>query len=250
MPPWSLALRHYLCLGRAHFERKYGRRRYDPAELAEGWHRWRLGQSPEGLRFPSDRDLRTYVSDQQLDASSPRTRHLPRRRRVDPGSRLYAEDRRPLTQQLIPHAFHAARDTQQAMSLEQANVDVVRRQFQALERGGPDGAAEFWHTDIDWRAVEGAADDVGVMRGHDALRRYYEEWFQTFDQLRAEVEEVIFEGDDRVAVSVRNSGRGRASGVVTEGRYYVACTVRDGQIVSGREYATRDQALEAVGLRE
>jgi len=37
---------------------------------------------------------------------------------------------------------------------------------------------------------------------------------------------------------------------VTEGRYYVACTVRDGQIVRGREYDTRDQALDAVGPRE
>jgi ketosteroid isomerase-like protein len=34
--------------------------------------------------------------------------------------------------------------------------------------------------------------------------------------------------------------------VATQGRYYVACLVRDGQIVTGREYATRSEALEAV----
>ena len=66
--------------------------------------------------------------------------------------------------------------------------------------------------------------------------------------LRGEVEEVLFEADDRVAVAVRNSGRGRASGAAAEGRYYVACVVRDGRIVAGREYATRDQALEGVRL--
>ena len=130
------------------------------------------------------------------------------------------------------------------------NVEVVRQQFQALERGRLDAAAAFWHPDIDWRAVEGAADDVGVMRGQEALRRYYEDWFNTFEQLRAEVEEIIFEEGDRVAVRVHNSGRGLRSGVLTEGRYYVACTVRDGQIVSGREYERRNQALEAVGLLE
>jgi ketosteroid isomerase-like protein len=134
--------------------------------------------------------------------------------------------------------------------MSQESVDVVRRQFHALERGNLDAAAAFWHPDIDWRAVEGAADDVGVMRGHKALRGYYEEWFNTFDELHAEVDEVILESDDRVAVSVRNSGRGRASGVLTQGRYYVACTVRDGRIVSGREYETRDQALEAVAPSE
>jgi ketosteroid isomerase-like protein len=68
------------------------------------------------------------------------------------------------------------------------------------------------------------------------------------DALRADVEEVLFDDHERVAVVVQNSGRGRASGVLTEGRYYVACTVRGGRIVSGGEYETREQALEAVGL--
>ena len=126
--------------------------------------------------------------------------------------------------------------------------DVVRSYFRTFETGGVDAAAEFWHPDIEWRAVESAADDVGVIRGHDALRHYYEDWIDTLADLRAEVEEVLFEADDRVAVAVRNSGRGRASGAAAEGRYYVACVVRDGRIVAGREYATRDQALEGVRL--
>ena len=131
--------------------------------------------------------------------------------------------------------------------MSQENADVVRDQFRAVERD-LDAVSAFWPPEIEWRAIEGAADDVGVMKGHTALRRYYEDWVSTFDQLRTEVDEVLFDADDRVAVSVRNSGRGRVSGVVTEGRYYVACTVRDGQIVRGREYDTRDQALEAVRL--
>jgi ketosteroid isomerase-like protein len=134
--------------------------------------------------------------------------------------------------------------------MSEQNAEVVRRQFAAFERGGLDALVRFWHPSIEWRAVEGAADDVGLMRGHDALRRYYQDWIDTLDQLRADVEEVIFEADERVAVVVRNSGRGRASGVLTEGRFYVACTVRDGQIVSGREYETREQAREAVRLSE
>jgi ketosteroid isomerase-like protein len=134
--------------------------------------------------------------------------------------------------------------------MSQENVEVVRRQFEAFEHGGLDAVATFWHPSIEWRAVEGAADDVGVMRGEDRLRRYYQDWTETMDALRADVEEILFDDEERVAALVRNSGRGRASGVRTEGRYYVACTVRGGQIVSGREYATREQALEAVGLSE
>jgi ketosteroid isomerase-like protein len=124
--------------------------------------------------------------------------------------------------------------------------DVVREQFEAFELGGVEAIAEFWHPEIEWRAVEGAADDVGTMCGHDALRRYYQDWIDTLEDLRAEVGEVFLEDDDRVAVVVHHSGRGRASGVQTEGRYYVACIVREGQIVAGREFATRQEALEAA----
>ena len=81
---------------------------------------------------------------------------------------------------------------------------MVRRQFEALANG-LDAAAEIWHPDISWRAAEGAADDVGVMRGTHAPRRYYEDWFESFDELHAEVEEVILEGPERCAVVVRNS---------------------------------------------
>lgn len=128
------------------------------------------------------------------------------------------------------------------------NGEIVREQFEAFGRGGLDALAQYWHPDIDWRAVEGAADDVGVMYGHEAVRRYYQDWIDTFDELRAEVEEILFDANDRVAAVVRNSGRGRASGVMTKGRYYVVCTVREGLIASGREYGTREQALEAAGL--
>jgi ketosteroid isomerase-like protein len=133
--------------------------------------------------------------------------------------------------------------------MSRESVEVVRRQFEAFERG-LDAMAEFWHPEIDWRAVEGAADDVGVMRGTQALRRYYQDWAEMFDELSAEVEEVIFESDDRCAVVVRNSGRARGSSALVRGRFYVVCTVRDGRILSGREYGTRDEALQAVGLTE
>lgn len=123
---------------------------------------------------------------------------------------------------------------------------MVRRYFRTFESGGVDAAAEFWDPDIEWRPMGSAAGDVGVIRGHHALRRYYQDWTETLADLRAEVEEILFEADERVAVVVRNSGRGRASGAAAEGRYCVVCVVRSGRIVAGREYATREQAFEAI----
>jgi ketosteroid isomerase-like protein len=123
------------------------------------------------------------------------------------------------------------------------SADVVRSYFRTFGSGGVDAAAEFLHPEIEWRAIDGAVDDVGVIRGRDALRRYYEDWIDTLAELRADVEEILCESDDRVAAVIRNSGRGRTSGVPTKGRYYIACIVRDGRIVAGREYATPEEAL-------
>jgi ketosteroid isomerase-like protein len=49
---------------------------------------------------------------------------------------------------------------------------------------------------------------------------------------------------------VRLSGRAKLSGVETDLTFAVVCTIRDGKIARSREYWTRDEALEAAGLRE
>lgn len=123
--------------------------------------------------------------------------------------------------------------------------EVLRRHFASFGYGGLEEAAKVWHPDIEWRAIEGALDDVGVIRGRQAMRDYYAEWVETIDDLRAEVE-IAFEDDDAVAALIRNSGRGRASGVPAAGSYYVACLVRDGLLVSGREFGSRDEAIAAA----
>jgi ketosteroid isomerase-like protein len=125
-----------------------------------------------------------------------------------------------------------------------ANADVLRAHFAAFA-SGLDGAAAFWSPAIEWRAVEGAADDVGLIRGPEALRRYYADWIDTLDDLRAEVAEIIRDDGDRVAAVIHHSGRGRVSGVPVQGRYFVACMVRDARLVAGREFDSREQARDA-----
>jgi ketosteroid isomerase-like protein len=133
--------------------------------------------------------------------------------------------------------------------MAQENVELVRHFFAAYDRDGPDGLAEFWHPDINWRAAEGALDDVGLMEGADAMRDYYRQWEETFEKIRAEVEELIDAGDRVVAV-VRGIGRMKESDAEVDIRYAIVFTIRDGKIAQGREYFTRDEALEAAGLSE
>ncbi len=60
----------------------------------------------------------------------------------------------------------------------------------------------------------------------------------------------FIDAGDRVVVAVHASGRAKRSGLETTLDYAVVYTVEEGEIIRGREYATRADALEAVALRE
>lgn len=75
MYPDSFPLRHYLFLSVGHAVEKYAMRRHDPAALARGWHGWREHFRAEDVTLPSQTELRTYLSDDRLDASHPRVKH-------------------------------------------------------------------------------------------------------------------------------------------------------------------------------
>jgi uncharacterized protein len=134
--------------------------------------------------------------------------------------------------------------------MSQDNVELVRRGFEAFAQGGLDAMGDFWADDIDYRAAEGALDDHGPMHGKDAVRAYVQDWLDMFDDAKVEPVELIDAGEDQVIAVVRGSGRAKLSGVETDMTYAVVYTIRDGKVARGREYWTKEQAVEAAGLRE
>ena len=137
--------------------------------------------------------------------------------------------------------------------MSQEDVELVRRSFESLNSGIRTGELqpfldEFLDPDIDWRAVEGEIDDVGGMRGLAAIRRYIEDWLETFDDLTVTPREIVEVDADRVLVDQRLSGRGRHTGIETQLAIAVLYAIRDGRFVKVREYYTKADALEAVGL--
>jgi ketosteroid isomerase-like protein len=144
--------------------------------------------------------------------------------------------------------WRAERDTAVAMSEE--NVEVVEAAFKAWAEDGLDALAGHWSEDIDWRAMEGAPDDHGPIHGKDAMRAYVQDWIDMFDDFKTEPVEIIDAGEDKVVAVLRASGRAKLSGIETDLTYAAVCAIRDGKISRGREYATREEALEAAGLSE
>ena len=128
--------------------------------------------------------------------------------------------------------------------MSQENVEVVREAWDAYSRGDYDRIAGFHDPHI----VVVTLED-GAVYGNDAVLANYERWDEAWEEAETTLEEVIGHGD-RVFVAARFHARGRASGVEVETRLYEVYTVRDGKVLRIDEYATRDEALEAAGLRE
>jgi ketosteroid isomerase-like protein len=134
--------------------------------------------------------------------------------------------------------------------MSQESITTAREMAAALNRGDLAAWAENFADDIDYRAVEGAPDDHGPIHGKAAMRAYVQDWIDTFDQFTVEPLDLIEAGEDQVIAITRISGRAKLSGVETDLTYAALYTIRGGKIARGREYWTRDEALEAAGLRE
>jgi ketosteroid isomerase-like protein len=134
--------------------------------------------------------------------------------------------------------------------MSRENVEIVRDAAAAFNRGDLDAFFEYSADDIDYRAAEGALDDRGPMHGKDAVRGYMQDWLDMFDDLKSEALELIDAGEDQVIAVLRISGRAKLSGVETDLTYAALYTIRDGKVARGREYWTKEEALEAAALSE
>jgi ketosteroid isomerase-like protein len=130
--------------------------------------------------------------------------------------------------------------------MSQENVEIIRRAYEAVSAGGP--VYSMFHPALIYhpRADE---PDPSAHVGRDAFERLLDGFLESFSELRFDVLEVIDVGD-RVIASTRIHGRGAASGASVEDAYVVVYQLRDGLVVEGWEYRTKQEALEAVGLAE
>jgi ketosteroid isomerase-like protein len=129
--------------------------------------------------------------------------------------------------------------------MSQENVEVVRDAYDALSSRGLDAFSNYWAADIDWETMRHR------WWGRQAGRAYLQELFDLFDDFTTEPLELIDAGDDRVVAYVRYGGRAKRGGMPVPPEYFaIVIRVRDGEIAQASEYATRQEALEAVGLSE
>jgi ketosteroid isomerase-like protein len=133
--------------------------------------------------------------------------------------------------------------------MSQENVEVVRAMWAAYGRGDFEASLGAYTEDTIWDDTHYRPDGA-VHLGRDALVDVVRTWRAAWDDYDLEAEEVLDAGDDRVAVVLRETGRGTGGGVEMTNRWGQVTTLRSGQIVHTMVYRRPEEALEAVGLSE
>jgi ketosteroid isomerase-like protein len=141
--------------------------------------------------------------------------------------------------------------------MSQENVEIVRRtldNFYAFMRGelSREALAELVdpQSELHWRDQQTYPDTPQHLRGVPELIEFGEQYRRTWADLATELLELIDAPGDRVLALIRQSGRGRQSGVPVEIHFFVVLTIRDRRVCEVEFFRHRPDAFEAAGLRE
>ena len=126
------------------------------------------------------------------------------------------------------------------------NVASVRRFVDAFNRRDLESVI----ADIDpggelheWPEAPGARS----YRGADGVRAALDTWFETWEWMRVEIED-IFDVGDHVVVTLHQRARGKTSEAEVEIRSFNVYTFREGKVTGIRLFLERERALEAAGI--
>jgi ketosteroid isomerase-like protein len=132
------------------------------------------------------------------------------------------------------------------MALE--NVEIIEGMLEAAERGDWDTTMAAYDPAVE--LDQSRFPDGGIYSGREGVRKFFEEWFGAWEELRVESQGVVAVPDGRVISLIRISGRGKESGVEVTMEAADVFTLRDGKVIQMTGYPERAEALEAVGLSE
>jgi ketosteroid isomerase-like protein len=118
-------------------------------------------------------------------------------------------------------------------------MDVVRRLFAAFDAQDWERALGLFDPEVEWSPVEGS------YRGPEGVVAAMADWIEPWEEHEVEAEEFV-EASDHVLAVVHLTGRGAASGMEIDQRFFQVYDVRDDKIVRMVEFVTRADAMNAA----
>ena len=135
--------------------------------------------------------------------------------------------------------------------MSEENVEAFKRAMDAFNRRD----LEAWLSDLDpaveWHPALGVGleGDAAVLRGREEVSKWFQDLFETFDDLRFEVSEFRDLGDELLALG-RGHAQGAESGVEIDSPLAWLVRFQKGKARWVRSYLDPKEALEAAGLSE
>jgi ketosteroid isomerase-like protein len=133
--------------------------------------------------------------------------------------------------------------------MSQENVELAHEVYRAFNRRDLDFVLGLFDPEVEVHDPPEMPDSA-VHRGIGAVRRDWERTFDSFEDFAIEIEECRDLGNDELLLFLRYRGRGRTSGAAVEASMAHVATIREGKLLRLRQFLDRQNALEAVGLRE
>jgi ketosteroid isomerase-like protein len=133
--------------------------------------------------------------------------------------------------------------------MSQANIEIVRRFFEAFNGEQIERLVEFTDTGIELEIPPEVSAEPDTYRGHDGMRRYFWSFRDVMDEIRFEPER-FWDAGPSVVVALVLTAKGRQTAIPVEQRSAGVWTISNGKVIRVRSYASPAEALEAVGLAE
>jgi ketosteroid isomerase-like protein len=108
--------------------------------------------------------------------------------------------------------------------MSEENVEIVCRVYDAVARRDAASVLALYDPEVEWdgsRFPLGRLIGAGVYRGHEGIRSMFRAYYEAWENVEDDCEELIDAGDQVISV-VTSRGRGRASGVEVELKSYAA----------------------------
>jgi ketosteroid isomerase-like protein len=130
--------------------------------------------------------------------------------------------------------------------MSEENVEIVRNALEAFRRGDVDTALTHIHPDMVSKRVD---PDGAVFRGRDGLLALMADWTEGFEEWSYRAEEFIDVGD-HVVVRLHQWGRGKGSGAMVDGDFWLTYTFEEGRVRQFTLFSDRERAFEEAGLTD
>jgi ketosteroid isomerase-like protein len=127
------------------------------------------------------------------------------------------------------------------------NVELVHRALEAFDRRDMDAYLALMADDVE--AESRLASVEGGFRGHDGIRRWWDNMFVVWPDVRAKVVEAEGHGD-LTLIRLDLRGHGAGSDVPLEWTVWQVAKWQGGKCVRWTSFSTRAEALEAAGIEE